>query len=291
MAVQLTVPVILNIANVCQYLQSASIGRGNAMDGGVIDERRARLIYMERVGIQNRYNLNPSDTTLPGVANYLFSILEGQSQAQRILANQSISNPVLTGPTDQSVNVGDNATFSVSVSGTGPFTYQWFVDNVVIPGATSASYIKTNAQLSDSGEIYTVQVTGPNGNPVMSGPSTLTVTPAIVGYFYQGTTDYSTQLLANMDIVAYLGTFPITSGQPLDVTFPHLVSTEYIVVKYPATETTKTSYLNPPPSGPDTGPIPSLPLDDNSFGGWKYIFSRTGNTFGLNNINGTVRFS
>lgn len=274
MAVQLTVPVILNIANVCQYLQSANIGRSNAMEGGVLDERRARLIYMERVGIQNRYNLNPNDPTLPGVANYLFSILEGQSQAQRILANQSISNPVLTGPTDQSVNVGDNATFSVSVSGTGPFTYQWFVDNVVIPGATSSSYIKTNAQLLDSGEIYTVQVTGPNGNPVMSGPATLTVTAAITGLFtYSDTTDFYPVLLTNSDPFTYPTSYSITHNAPIVITLPPAMpANQYMLAKVPVGESVKTIWNN---TVINNGVIPDIVFEPIvQFGGFTYYASR-----------------
>lgn len=287
----LSISTILKIAQVCEYLSVVNISKNNILTGGDISENQARLIYMERMAVQNRFNLNPSDPTLQGTANYLLSICRQQAaQAQTILNNLADVLPVITGPANQSVSVGATATFSVSVVSSTNVTYQWYLNNVLIPGATTSSYLVNNAQLTQSGGLYSVTVTNTAG-PVVSNQATLTVTATLVGFYYQGTTDYSGELLAATDSIPYLGTFPITTGQPLNVTFPNLVSTQYIVVKYPATEPTKTTYLNPPPSGPDSGTIPSISLEGTSFGGWKYIFSRPGNTFGLNNSTGTVEFS
>jgi endoglucanase len=59
---------------------------------------------------------------------------------------------------DQTVNAGDTATVSVTANGTAPLSYQWrkTVDGVAddIPGATSSSYIITNAQSSDTARYY-----------------------------------------------------------------------------------------------------------------------------------------
>jgi Immunoglobulin domain len=281
---------ILQIASVCEYIAVVQNAKNNALEGGNVTSTLPRLIYMERMAVQHRYNLNPSDPALPGAANYLFSILWYQSLAQTVINNLGGSLPVITGPTSQSVNVGQTATFSVSVASSTNVTYQWFLNGVAIPGATSSSYPIANAQLNQSGGLYSVSATNSAGT-VTSNQATLTVTQSLQGFFYQGATDYSTLLEAGSDTVPYLGTFPITTGQPFTVTFPDLVATEYVVVKYPATEPTKTSYLNPPPSGPDGGPIPNLPLNETTFGGWKYIFSRTGNTMGVNGVNGQIKFS
>lgn len=55
--------------------------------------------------------------------------------------------PVITNqPQNQDVATGGSAAFSVTVAGTAPFTYQWYKDSVVIPGATASSYAVTNAQ-------------------------------------------------------------------------------------------------------------------------------------------------
>lgn len=292
MSQEMSISQVLTLAKICQYLNVVKTSLHTLFNGGDINQDRSELIYMERIGIQNRYNLNPNDPALRGVANYLYSILTYVGDAQKILNNTATAAPVLTGPTNQSVNVNANATFSVSVVGSGPFTYQWFDSGGnPISGATASSYIFLNSQLADSGDTFFVKVTDANGKTTTSNVATLTVTAALVGYYYQGNTDYSSDLLASNDDVVYLGTFSITTGQPLAVTFPHLGASEFVVVKYPATETTKTTYLNPPPTGPDQGTIPSIAFEAANFGGWKYIFSRTGNQFGLNNVSGTVRFT
>ncbi len=85
---------------------------------------------------------------------------------------------IVTHPTDKTVNPGANVTFSVVVTGTGPFTYQWQKNGVNTPG-TLSSYTINNAQVSHSGT-YTVIVSNSVGSET-SDPATLTVNqpPAI----------------------------------------------------------------------------------------------------------------
>src|ERR1700739_4930368 len=45
---------------------------------------------------------------------------------------------VVTQPVSQTVGAGQPATFSVSATGTGPMTYQWYKNGVAISGATSS---------------------------------------------------------------------------------------------------------------------------------------------------------
>jgi hypothetical protein len=292
MASELPIQTILNIGDLSSVLSSVANQKNTLFKGATLDPMLPRTIYRIKRSLALRFSANPTDTTIRGVAEYLLQLCGPYAlQSQTILNNLSIAFPVLTGPVNESIHVGDSAEFSVSVTGTGPFTFAWFKNGVLVPGETTDTLLLVNQQLSNNGDVFSVQVTNARGT-VTSNSATLTVTASLVGFYYQGTTDYSTLLLAGTDSVAYLGTFSITTGQPLSVTFPDLGSdTEFIVVKYPATETTKTSYLNPPPSGPDAGIIPLLALNSTSFGGWKYIFSRTGTPFGMNNINGTVRFS
>lgn len=66
-------------------------------------------------------------------------------------------------PVSQAVVQGQNATFTVTASGTAPLSYQWYRGATPIAGATSASYTVTNAQPGDAG-IYAVEVSNSAGS-------------------------------------------------------------------------------------------------------------------------------
>jgi uncharacterized lipoprotein YddW (UPF0748 family) len=70
-------------------------------------------------------------------------------------------------PQDQTVNVGESATFSVEASGAAPLTFQWHLNGGDISGATSSSYTIHNVQASHAGE-YAVTVSNTGGSAVSS---------------------------------------------------------------------------------------------------------------------------
>ncbi|HUJ45097.1 MAG TPA: immunoglobulin domain-containing protein, partial [Opitutaceae bacterium] len=74
--------------------------------------------------------------------------------------------------------IGQTVTFSVSVDGTAPFTYQWCKNGSNIAGATGASYAISGVQLTDSGN-YWVVVCNSAGSAT-SDVATLTVSAAAV---------------------------------------------------------------------------------------------------------------
>lgn len=87
-----------------------------------------------------------------------------------------VSPPVVTGITPENPTAceGDSVTFAVTVSGTGPFTYQWKRGDTNV-GATSPSLNVPSVTQADAGT-YTCFVTGPGGGqPAASPGSTLTV--------------------------------------------------------------------------------------------------------------------
>jgi outer membrane protein assembly factor BamB len=87
---------------------------------------------------------------------------------------------IATQPADQTVSVGQTATFSVVATGTAPLQYQWRKNGGAITGATGSSY-PTPATLSgDNGSSFTVVVTNAAGS-VTSGAATLTVIAAAAG--------------------------------------------------------------------------------------------------------------
>jgi hypothetical protein len=290
MASQFTISQIIEYQEVSQYLAANDKSSLMQLQSGSYIGILPQLLYMEGVLLQNLNSLNPGSPTLRGAAEYVLSLCgKYLSQAIQTINNLAGSKPVITGPSNEATTVGGSATFTVSVTSSTPVVIQWLL-NGVPTGTFGSTLIVSNAQLSQNGNLYSVQATNLAG-VVTSNQATLTVTAGLTGQFYQGSTDYSAALEGGTDNVSYLGTFPITTGQPFTVTFPDLVSTEYLVVKYPATEPTKTSYLNPPPSGPDTGPVPNLALNTTTIGAYKYIFSRTGVPFGVNAVNGKIQFS
>ncbi|AAX78735.1 fibritin neck whisker [Citrobacter phage IME-CF2] len=102
---------------------------------------------------------------------------------------------------DKSVVDGDPLTLEVVYSGgKPPYTYEWFKDNSVISGETSATFTKSAVTSADAGEYY-VSVTDAMNNQNDSVKATVTVTPRPALAFttdLSATKSYSTG--ANMDL-------------------------------------------------------------------------------------------
>ncbi|MFN7139282.1 MAG: M12 family metallo-peptidase [Limisphaerales bacterium] len=81
---------------------------------------------------------------------------------------QSSGSPVIaTQPQSQTVAAGATASFSVSVTGTPPFTYQWRKNGSSIASATASSYTIHNVQAGDAGN-YSVVVSNSVGSATSS---------------------------------------------------------------------------------------------------------------------------
>lgn len=81
---------------------------------------------------------------------------------------------ITTQPASLSVSAGNNAAFSVTATGTGTLSYQWYFGTAAIAGATGTVYNLTNVSSANAG-IYYVTVSNANGS-VTSAQATLTVT-------------------------------------------------------------------------------------------------------------------
>ncbi|HPC16914.1 MAG TPA: leucine-rich repeat domain-containing protein [Candidatus Hydrogenedentes bacterium] len=88
----------------------------------------------------------------------------------------SVNNPVAftAHPQSLTVNPGANATFSATVTGTPPISFQWRKNGSPIVNATNATYSITNAQQSDEGS-FTCVATNIVGSAT-SNAAALTVT-------------------------------------------------------------------------------------------------------------------
>jgi hypothetical protein len=82
---------------------------------------------------------------------------------------------IKTEPKTQTVKAGKNAVFRVAVTGTGPFTYQWYWNDAPITNATKSFYTVPKVQAGNAGA-YSVYVdNGPSG--AWSDDAILTVVP------------------------------------------------------------------------------------------------------------------
>ncbi|PAW87328.1 MAG: hypothetical protein B9S33_06445 [Pedosphaera sp. Tous-C6FEB] len=128
---------------------------------------------------QNFSFLALGSTTTNDSGNYavvVTNVFGAVTSAPAVLLVAQIFPPVITNPpVDLTVLVGANATFSVGVSGTAPFNYQWVRGGVALPGNDAPTLTLTNVTLADAGT-YFVQVFNSAGLATsQSQPATLTV--------------------------------------------------------------------------------------------------------------------
>ncbi len=156
-------------------------------------------------------------------------------------ATLTVNTPpvITTPPANQTVNVGQTASFSVVASGTAPLTYQWFKNGTAIGGATSSSYMTSATVSGDSGSLFTVTVTNSVGSAT-GGPATLTViTPPAITTAPIGQTVTSGQT----------ATFSVTASGTGPLTY------QWYDNGAPVSGATSSSYTTPPTTGSNSGSI------------------------------------
>jgi len=82
-------------------------------------------------------------------------------------------------PSSQTVGVGSDVTFAVSATGTAPLSFQWLVNDSLIPDATNSSLTLSNVQTFDSGS-YSVRVTNIAGQITSTTATLIVQVPACV---------------------------------------------------------------------------------------------------------------
>jgi len=106
----------------------------------------------------------------------LYYLARGTGSVHRIDYPGNMQPPTITShPQNQTVAVGQSATFSVSATGTPPLNYQWQRNGADIAGETSSSFTLSNAQLSDNGALFRALVNNSFGTAT-SNTAQLTVT-------------------------------------------------------------------------------------------------------------------
>jgi hypothetical protein len=125
---------------------------------------------------QSSLTFNPVQTSDAGdyavtVANTCDTVVSATA-----ILTVAIPPSITQQPQSLDVEKGDNAIFNVAASGTGPFSYQWTFNGANIPGETSATLTKIDAQTSDAGA-YAVVVSN-SGGSMLSAPADLRVSIA-----------------------------------------------------------------------------------------------------------------
>jgi hypothetical protein len=91
-----------------------------------------------------------------------------------IVVEPLLQAPIITSqPRSRTVIAGDTVEFSVAVDGVDPISFQWFLDETALTGATNAVLTLEAVQPSQQGS-YWVAVSNPI-DTVISAPATLTV--------------------------------------------------------------------------------------------------------------------
>src|SRR5260370_22802151 len=104
----------------------------------------------------------------------------GSGAAATDPAPPTSAGPAITvQPSDQTVPVGQTATFTVAATGTAPLSYQWQRGGSAITCATRATYTTAVTTAGDSGSVFDVVVSDAGGSTT-SRNATLTVASATV---------------------------------------------------------------------------------------------------------------
>lgn len=157
-------------------------------------------------------------------------------------------------PSNQTVQVGQTATFSVSATGTATLRYQWRKNGASISGATSASYTTPATTTADNGAVFSCVVSNDYGS-VTSNNATLTVQQSSTG-----TAPVITQQPSSRTVqVGQTATFTVTATGTTPLNY------QWRKNGAPISGATSGSYTTPPATTADNGALFSCVVS-NSYG-------------------------
>ena len=126
----------------------------------------------------------------------------GTATSDAVILTVTMAPVITEQPVAKTVNLGATATFSVTATGTAPFSYQWKKNGTDISGATSSSYTTPATSLADSGTAYSVVVSNDVGTATSEAVIlTVTMVPVI-----------TTQPAAQSVVAGETATFSVTAG-------------------------------------------------------------------------------
>jgi hypothetical protein len=159
---------------------SVTVTQGQPASFSVVATGTAPLSYQWQFGGANisgatgsSYSIASAQPANAGNYDVIVNNVAGSVTSATASLTVNVPPSITTQPATQTVNQGQNATFSVVAAGTAPLSYQWTFNGGNITGATASSLTITNAQAANAGT-YAVVVTNVAGT-VTSATATLTV--------------------------------------------------------------------------------------------------------------------
>ena len=125
----------------------------------------------------------------------LYYLERGTGSVFRVQFDDSAAPAITQQPADQTVAVGQPATFQVAASGVQPMRFQWRRNGADIPGATASTFTIASATLNDNGALFSAVATNDFGSAtsnfarltvVENRPPTATITAPATGTLYSG---------------------------------------------------------------------------------------------------------
>ena len=187
-AVALTVNPVVVAPTITTYSASQSVVVGNSASFTVVATGSAPLSYQWQQNWVNVGTNSASYTSSSSLATGSYPVTVTVSNAAGSVTSNvatlgvtaaPVAPSITTGPSVQSVTVGDPVTFTVVATGTAPLSYQWYLNNVAIAGATADAYSIASVQSANAGN-YTVTVSNGTLPSATSTAVALTVNPVVV---------------------------------------------------------------------------------------------------------------
>ena len=181
---------ILNIAGTPPSITTQPVGQtviqGQNAAFSVVAAGSAPLVYQWTFNAATISGATASSYTVisaqsTDAGNYAVVITNAAGSVTSANAALVVNVPpsISTQPVSQTVNQGQNATFSVVAAGTAPLAYQWRLNTLSIIGATDSSYTRVSCQSSDVGS-YSVQITNVAGSIISADALLAVQTPPTI---------------------------------------------------------------------------------------------------------------
>lgn len=122
-----------------------------------------------------------------GADGSLYYLSIGSSSVFIVRFNNATPPAISSHPANQSVLVGQPASFTVSATGTQPLSFQWQRNMVDIAGGTSQTFNIASTALSDNGAKFRCIVTNSAGSATSNEATLTVVTPAPVIFTEENT--------------------------------------------------------------------------------------------------------